>query len=71
MTDPGSSMSLAAVLVLTVVVLVRLGGWLGAVFYAGREPRGDGRRGGGHLGGADQPQASPAEPTAGSADQTG
>jgi hypothetical protein len=40
MNDPGSSMSLPAVLVMTVVVLVFIGGWLGAVFYAGRETGG-------------------------------
>src|ERR1019366_4226378 len=40
MTDPGSSMSLAGVLVLTVVVLVLLVGWLAAVFLAARQPGG-------------------------------
>ena len=38
MTDPGSSVSLTAVLVLTVVVLVLMGGWLGAIFLAARQP---------------------------------
>lgn len=32
-------MSLTAVLVLTVVVLVAMAGWLGTVFFVGREPR--------------------------------
>ena len=40
MPDPHTSMSLAAVLVLTVVVLVTVLGWLAAVFLAGRQPRG-------------------------------
>jgi hypothetical protein len=47
MTDPGSSMSLTAVIVMTVVVLAALAGWLGAVFLAAREPRGGGARPGG------------------------
>jgi len=38
MTDPHASMSLAATLVLTVVVMVLVVGWLAAVFLAGREP---------------------------------
>ena len=38
MTDPHTSMSLAATLVLTVVVLVLIVGWLAVVFLAGREP---------------------------------
>jgi hypothetical protein len=38
MTDPHTSMSLAAILVMTVVVLVLVGGWLAAVFLAGRQP---------------------------------
>ena len=66
MTDPGSSMSPTAVLVLTAVVLVLIAGWLGAVFFAGRQP-GAGRRGAGHPPGAGQPQAAPGEPSAGSA----
>ena len=40
MTDPHTSMSLAATLVLTVVVMVSLVGWLAVVFLAGREPGG-------------------------------
>ena len=40
MTDPGSSMSLTAIIVMAVVVLVLLAGWLGVVFFAAREPRG-------------------------------
>ena len=38
MTDPHTSMSLAAILVLTVVVMVLLVGWLAVVFLAAREP---------------------------------
>jgi hypothetical protein len=38
MTDPHTSMSLAAILVLTVVVMVLVAGWLAVVFLAGREP---------------------------------
>jgi hypothetical protein len=38
MTDPHTSMSLAATLVLTVVVMVLIVGWLAVVFLAGREP---------------------------------
>lgn len=37
MADPNSSMSPVAVIVLTLVVLVSVGLWLGAVFYAGRQ----------------------------------
>ena len=45
MNNPaGSSMSLTAVLVLTVVVLVLIAGWLGAVFYAGRQTGGGSAR---------------------------
>jgi hypothetical protein len=44
MLDPHTSMSLASVLVLTVVVLVLVAGWLAAVFLAGRQPRGGGAR---------------------------
>ena len=44
MLDPHTSMSLAAVLVLTVVVLVLVVGWLAAVFLAGRQPRGGSAR---------------------------
>ena len=40
MTDPHTSMSLAAILVLTAVALVSVAGWLAAVFRAGREPAG-------------------------------
>jgi hypothetical protein len=46
MTDPHTSMSLAATLVLTVVALVLLVGWLAAVLLAAREPgRGSARPG--------------------------
>ena len=38
MTDPHTSMSLAAILVLTVVVMVLVVGWLVAVFRAGHRP---------------------------------
>ena len=42
MTDPRTSMSLPAILVLTVVALVLVVGWLAAVFLAGRQPGGGG-----------------------------
>ena len=54
MAEPGSSMSLTAVLVLTVVVLALIGGWLGAVFLAGRETGGGSAR----LDGDDSGQVS-------------
>ena len=38
LSDPGSSMSLTAVLVMAVVVLVLLGAWLIVVFRAARQP---------------------------------
>ena len=58
MTDPGSSMSLTAIIVMAVVVLVLLAGWLGAVFFAAREPRGvPARPGGEEPGRASQPEA--------------
>jgi hypothetical protein len=38
LTDPGTSMSLTAVLVMAAVVLVLLGAWLIAVFLAARQP---------------------------------
>jgi hypothetical protein len=44
MTDPHTSMSLAAILVLTVVVMVLLVGWLAVVFLAAREPGAGGAR---------------------------
>ena len=40
MSDPGSSMSLTAVLALAVVVIVLLVGWLAVVFRADRQPTG-------------------------------
>jgi hypothetical protein len=40
MTDPHTSMSLAAILVLTVVVMVLVVGWLVMVFLAGNQPAG-------------------------------
>ena len=53
MIDPHTSMSLTAVIVLTVVVLVTVGGWLWVVFRAGSQPerRADrrGAGGGGHA----------------------
>jgi hypothetical protein len=58
MTDPGSSMSLTAVIVLTAVVLVAMAGWLGTVFFVGREPRSGGTRpGGGDPGQTGHPEA--------------
>jgi hypothetical protein len=54
MTDPGSSMSLTATLVLTVVVLVSISGWLAVVFAAGREPRPGAGQGGGEPAGPGQ-----------------
>jgi hypothetical protein len=59
MTDPGSSMSLTAVLVLTAVVLMLMGGWLGAVFLAARQPGGRARPGIEDPAHARQPEASP------------
>ena len=56
MTDPGSSMSLAATLVLTVIVLVLLVGWLAAVFLAPRQP-GSARPGHGDPARGRQPEA--------------
>jgi hypothetical protein len=45
MNDPGGgSMSLTAVLVLTAVVLVLMAGWLGAIFFVGRETGGGSAR---------------------------
>lgn len=44
MLDPHTSMSLAAILVLTAVVLVLVVGWLAAVFLAGSQPRGGSAR---------------------------
>lgn len=38
MTDPGTSMSLTAVLVMATVVLVLLGAWLIVLFLAARQP---------------------------------
>jgi hypothetical protein len=58
MTDPGSSMSLTGDIVMAVVVLAALAVWLGAVFYAGRVPRGSSARPGGEdPGRASQPEA--------------
>jgi hypothetical protein len=48
MTDPHTSMSLAAILVLTAVSLVSVAGWLVAVFRAGHEPAGRARTGSEH-----------------------
>ena len=47
MPDPGTSMSLTAVLVMAAVVLILLGAWLIAVFRAARQPA----SGHAHLGG--------------------
>jgi hypothetical protein len=60
MTDPHTSMSLAAILVLTVVVLVLLVGWLAVVFLAAREPGGGSARpGSGDPARARRPEAVP------------
>jgi hypothetical protein len=40
MSDPGSSMSLTAVLVLAVVAIILLVGWLAVVFRAASQPAG-------------------------------
>jgi hypothetical protein len=40
MTDPHTTMSLTAVLVLTAVVMVTVVGWLVVVFLAGHQPAG-------------------------------
>jgi hypothetical protein len=54
MSDPsGSSMSLAAVLVLAVVSLLLLGGWLMVVFRADRPPARKTTRPGGQVDGHD------------------
>jgi hypothetical protein len=45
MSEPGS-MSLTATLVLAAVATVLIVAWLAAVFLAGRQPAGGGRRGG-------------------------
>jgi hypothetical protein len=66
MSDPGSSMSLTAVLVLTVVVLVCIAGWLAVVFRAGSEhagrpvPGGDGAGRDAEPGAGSRSQAAPA-----------
>jgi hypothetical protein len=58
MTDPGSSMSPVAILVLTVVVLSLLVGWLAVVFRAARQPGGGSPRpGSGDPARARQPEA--------------
>jgi hypothetical protein len=57
MSDPGSSMSLTAVLVLTVVVLACIGGWLAVVFRAGSEPARRPRPGGEEAGRGAEPGA--------------
>ena len=57
MSDPHSSMSLTAVLVLTVVVLVLMGGWLGAIFFVARETGGGARLAEKDPGHAGQPEA--------------
>ena len=69
MLDPHTSMSLAAVLVLTVVVLVLVVGWLAVVFLAGRQPRAGsprpGREDPADLRGGDVPARARAHPPAG------
>jgi len=57
MTDPHTSMSLTAILVMTVVVLVLMVGWLAAVFLAAREPGGGARSGSGGPARARRPEA--------------
>ena len=68
MSDPHSSMSLTAVLVLTVVVIVLLVGWLAVVFRADSQPaRRPARRDAEDVGHAADPEAgsrSKAEPAA-------
>lgn len=59
MTDPGSSMSLTAILILTGVVLILMGGWLGVIFRVGASARRqDTRPGDEDPAHARQPQAS-------------
>jgi hypothetical protein len=55
MTDPNSYMSLTSVIVLAIVVLGTMAGWLGAVFFAAREPGGGARPGTEGPGRASQP----------------
>ena len=60
MPDPGSSMSLTAVLVMAAVVLVLLGAWLIAVFRAARQPaNGHAHPGGQSAAGAAEQQIEP------------
>ncbi len=60
MADPHTSMSLAAVLVLTVVVLGTVAGWLVVVFRAGSGPaRRPARDGAGGTGRVADPGAGP------------
>ena len=47
MSDPGSSMSLAATLVMALVVVILLGAWLIAVFRAAGQPVTEAGRAGG------------------------
>jgi hypothetical protein len=66
--DPGSSMSLTAVLVMAVVVLVLLGVWLIAVFRAASQPAsGHANPGGQGAAGAAGPQIDPRGAVAASA----
>ena len=68
MVDPHTSMSLTAVLVLTVVVLVTVAGWLAIVFRVGsgpaRRPAPGGAGDGGHAAGPEAGARSQAEPAA-------
>jgi hypothetical protein len=51
-------MSVTSIIIMAVGALVGLAGWLGAVFYAAREPRsGSARPGGEDPGRASQPEA--------------
>jgi hypothetical protein len=61
MPDPGTSMSLTAVLVMAAVVLVLLGAWLIAVFRAARQPAsGHAHPGGQGAAGSEEQQIDPA-----------
>lgn len=74
MSDPGSSMSPTAVLVMATVILILLGGWLAAVFLAARQAPGrEARREDGRAGLAAGPGAdahSHVSPAAHGADMT-
>lgn len=72
MTDPGSSMSITAVLVMAAVVLVLLGAWLIAVFRAASQPASGHAHAGGHgAAGAEGQQIDPRGAGAASARHAG